>query len=112
MIIRSENLRVEQRTGERLGTSTKLLEEEQMHGEAKVFARVALRPGSQAPLHKHEGSFEAFYILAGQGEVDDNGVRSEVKVGDVMFTDDGESHSIKNTGPTDLEYIALVINTR
>lgn len=43
MIIQAENLRVEQRTGERLGTSTKLLEEEQMHGEAKVFARVALR---------------------------------------------------------------------
>ena len=41
MIIRSENLRVEQRTGERLGTSTKLLEEEQMHCEAKVFARIA-----------------------------------------------------------------------
>lgn len=112
MIVRSQNLRVEQRTGERLGTSTKLLEEEQMHGEAKVFARVALRPGSMAPLHKHEGSFEAFYILAGQGEVNDNGAIAEVKVGDVMFTDDGECHSIRNVGETDLEYIALVINTK
>ena len=111
MIIQAENLRVEQRAGERLGTSTKLLEEEQMHGEAKVFARVALRPGSMAPLHKHEGSFEAFYILAGHGEVSDNGVTAQVKVGDVMFTDDGESHSIKNIGDTDLEYIALVVNT-
>ena len=83
-----------------------------MHGEAKVFARVALRPGSMAPLHKHEGSFEAFYILAGKGEVNDNGVMAEVKVGDVMFTDDGESHSIRNTGETDLEYIALVVNTQ
>ena len=112
MIIQSENLRVEQRTGERLGTSTKLLEEAQMHGEAKVFARVALRPGSMAPLHKHEGSFEAFYILAGKGEVNDNGVTAQVKLGDVMFTDDGESHSIKNIGDTDLEYIALVVNTK
>ena len=112
MIIQSENLRVEQRTGERLGTSTTLLEEAQMHGEAKVFARVALRPGSMAPLHKHEGSFEAFYILAGKGEVNDNGVTAQVKLGDVMFTDDGESHSIKNIGDTDLEYIALVVNTK
>ena len=80
-----------------------------MHNEAKVFARVALRPGSMAPLHKHEGSFETFYILAGEGLVDDNGTMAEVKVGDVVFTDDGESHSIKNTGATDLEYIALVI---
>ena len=65
-----------------------------------------------APLHKREGSFEAFYILAGQGEVNDNGVRSGVRVGDVMFTDDGESHSIKNIGDSDLEYIALIISTK
>ena len=112
MITRKKKLRVEQRSGERLGTSTKLLEEEQMHGKAKVFARVLLRPGSQAPFHKHEGSFEAFYILAGKGEVNDNGLIAEVAPGDVIFTDDGESHSIKNTGDMDLEYIALVVNTR
>ena len=112
MIIRKENLHVEQRTGERLGTLTKLLEESQMHGEATIFARIALRPKSMAPLHKHEGTFEAFYILAGKGMVDDNGTLAEVKGGDVVFTNDGESHSIKNIGETDLEYIALVVNTR
>ena len=112
MIIRQENLRVEQRTGERLGSSTKLLEEAQMHGKAKVFARIALRPGAMAPLHKHEGSFEAFYILAGKAEVNDNGTLATVSVGDVLFTDDGESHSIRNIGETDLEYIALVVNTQ
>ena len=112
MILTKDNLRVEHRTGERLGTSTKLLEEAQMHGKAKVFARVALRPGSMAPLHRHEGSFEAFYILAGQGEVNDNGTMTNVAVGDVVFTDDGESHSIKNIGKSDLEYIALVVNTK
>ncbi len=112
MITRKEDLPVEQRTGERLGTFTKLLEESQMHGKTKVFARVALRPGSMAPRHKHEGTFEAFYILAGKGLVDDNGTQAELKVGDVVFTNDGESHSIKNIGETDLEYIALVVNTR
>jgi len=109
MIISSKKLSVEQRTGERLGTSIKLLEEYQMHGKAKVFARVALRPGSRGPLHQHVGSFEAFYILAGFSLVDDNGTMQKVKVGDVVFTDDGESHSIQNNGDTDLEYIALVI---
>ena len=55
MIIPAAQQRVEHRSGERLGTSTKLLEEEQMHGEAKVFARIALRPGACAPLHQHIG---------------------------------------------------------
>lgn len=109
MIIRSQNLKVEQRTGERLGTFTKLLEESQMHGKAKVFAKLALKPGAKNPLHQHVGSFEAFYFLAGSGLVNDNGILQEVKTGDVVFTDDSESHSIENTGDVDLEYIALVI---
>jgi len=65
-----------------------------------------------APLHKRAGTFDAFYILADQGEVNDNGVMSGVRVGDVMFTDDGESHSIKNIRDSDLEYIALIISTK
>ncbi len=112
MIIPATQQRIEHRTGERLGTSTKLLEEDQMHGEAKVFARIALRPGACAPLHQHVGSFEAFYILAGRGRVNDNGIIREVQVGDVVLTDDGEYHGIENIGEGDLEYIALVINTR
>ena len=84
MIIPAAQQRVEHRSGERLGTSTKLLEEEQMHGEAKVFARVALRPGACAPLHQHVGSFEAFYILAGRGRVNDNGAIAEIGAGDVV----------------------------
>ena len=109
MIVRAENLQVEQRTGERLGTSTKLLTEAQMHNKSKVFARIALKPGSKTPLHKHEGTFEAFYILKGLGLVDDNGSTQRVNPGDVVFTDDGESHAIENIGDVDLEYIALVI---
>ena len=109
MIFRAENLPIEQRIGERLGTSTKFLSEAQTHHRTKVFAKVVLKPGSKTPLHKHEGTFEAFYILAGVGLVDDNGSIQQVKSGDVVFTDDGESHAIENIGEIDLEYIALVI---
>jgi quercetin dioxygenase-like cupin family protein len=109
MIISANNLSIEQRTGERLGTSTRLLEESRMHGKAKVFARIVLKPGSKTPVHKHEGTFEALYFLAGTGRVDDNGTVRHVKAGDVNFTDNGESHGIENIGDTDLEYIALVI---
>jgi len=109
MIISSQNLKVEQRIGERLGTFTNLLKESQMHDKVKIFARVALKPGSKAPFHQHVGSFEAFYILAGSGLVNDNGNLQQVKTGDVVFTDDSESHAIENIGDVDLEYIALVV---
>jgi len=109
MIIEAKDLPVDYRTGERLGTATQLLTEAQMHNRAKVFAHIRLRPGSITPLHQHVGTYEAFYFLAGEGEVDDNGTKKKVKAGDVMFTDDGEFHAVENTGSIELEYIALVV---
>ena len=109
MIINSQNLKVEQRTGDRLGSFTTLLEQSQMHDKVKIFAKVALKPGAKVPLHQHVGSFEAFYILAGSGLVNDNGTLQQVKTGDVVFTNDSENHALENNGDVDLEYIALVV---
>jgi len=108
MIIRSEELPIEQRTGERNGTLIRLLMPEQMHGRSRLFARILLKPGARAPYHQHNGDCEAYYILSGEGQANDNGVISQVKAGDIIFTDSGESHSIENTSEKDLEYIALI----
>jgi len=108
MIIRSEDLPVEQRTAPRTGTLTKLLDPAQMHNKNRLFARIALKPGGYNPPHKHEGDFEVFYILSGQARVHDNDSLEELKPGDVLFTDNGNSHGIENIGDTDLEYIALI----
>lgn len=108
MIIRSEKLPVEQRTGERKGTLIRLLTPEQMHEKNRLFARILLKPGARAPYHQHKGDCEAYYILSGVGQANDNGVISQVKAGDIIFTDSGESHSIENIGDSDLEYIALI----
>lgn len=112
MIIEAKEMPVEYRTGERLGTSTQLLGEALMHGQAKLFNRVVLRPGSAVPMHQHVGTFEAYYFLAGEGEADDNGTVRRIKAGDLMFTNDGEYHAVRNTGETDLEFIALVVYAR
>lgn len=111
MITLSANLPVEQREGERLGTLTRLLATERMHNRIPLFARVLLKAGSRIPLHQHLGTFEAFYILSGKGRVIDNGNEATVSAGDIVFTDDGESHAIENPGPDDLEYVALVVIT-
>ena len=108
MIYRSEDLQFEQRTGERNGSITHLLSTEQMHGKSRLFARIVLKPGARVPEHRHEGDFEAYYILSGSGRVDDNGTSKEVKAGDVILTDCGESHSLENTGDSDLEFMALI----
>ena len=108
MIFRSAEIPVEERTDERSGTVKRLIGLEQMHGKNRLFAHVVLRPGAQVSYHRHQGEFEVFYFLSGAGEVDDNGLSSPIQAGDVMFTDDGQSHAIKNTGAVDLEYMALI----
>ena len=88
---------------------TKLLEIDQMQGKGRLFARNVLAPGSSLGWHQHQGDIEAYYILTGAGTVDDNGTKVPVAAGDVVFTGNGEFHSIENTGSDNLEFIALVL---
>lgn len=89
--------------------TTKLMEMEQFHGKGRLFARTLLKPGCSIGFHQHNGDAETYYILTGEGMFNDNGTLIPVKAGDVMFTNDGESHGLDNTGDVDLEYMALVL---
>ena len=82
---------------------------EQLQGKGRLFARNTIKPGSSIGNHLHKVDFETYYILSGEGTVDDNGVTSVVKAGDVVYTSGGDSHSIENTGKIDLEMIALIL---
>lgn len=88
---------------------THILENEQFQGKGRMFAHQMLTPGSSLGYHQHKGDVEAYYILSGEGTVDDNGTKVLVGPGDAVFTANGESHSIENTGSTNLEFIALIL---
>lgn len=88
---------------------TKVLELDQLQGKGRLFARNILEPGSSLGWHQHTGDIEAYYIIAGEGTVDDNGAKTVVKKGDVVFTNNGEFHSIENTGAATLEFMALIL---
>lgn len=96
--------------GEIVGT--KLLDMEQLQGKGRLFSRSIIKPGCSLGFHQHNGDAETYYILSGEGTVNDNGTMVTVTAGDVVFTGDGESHSMENTGTTDLEYIALILYTK
>ncbi|WP_169717735.1 Oxalate-binding protein [Sporomusa silvacetica DSM 10669] len=109
MVINAEEFKVERRDGEKAGTIHHLLSARQMHDKGRLFARITLDAGAKVALHKHHMDFEVFYILAGTGLVVDNNIEKQVNAGDVIFTDDGESHSIENIGGNILEYLAMVL---
>jgi mannose-6-phosphate isomerase-like protein (cupin superfamily) len=113
MIKRAQELKPEVVTGLRGGkgdlTMTKLIEGEQFQGKGRLYAKIVLPPGASIGWHQHTGDAETYYILKGQGTVNDNGVTGPIRAGDVMFTGNGENHSIENTGSEDLEMLALIL---
>ena len=75
-----------------------------------MFAEITLKPGCSLGYHVHSDNAEAYYILSGEGEYDDNGEIRTVKPGDVTYTSDGKGHSLENKSQNDLVFIALIIN--
>jgi mannose-6-phosphate isomerase-like protein (cupin superfamily) len=106
--LRHENA-VSLRGGKGTTTVIHLLERDQFHEKGRLFAHNILKPGNSIGYHKHEGDFEAYYFIKGEGTFDDNGIKSTVKAGDLALIAVGESHGIENTGKEDLEFIALVL---
>ncbi len=115
MIRRGQDMQREIITGMRGGQGevqiTHILEREknEFANKGRLYAKNVLKPGTSIGLHEHVGDFEAYYILSGEGTVDDNGQKTVVTPGDLMLTRNGEQHSIENTGDTDLVFMALIL---
>ncbi|MEN6320336.1 MAG: cupin domain-containing protein [Syntrophaceae bacterium] len=86
-----------------------LLEIEELSGKGRLLAKEIIEPGNSVGYHKHEGDFELYYVLEGEGIVNDNGFETTVKKGDVVRTGNGEFHSIKNVSDINLELLAIIL---
>jgi mannose-6-phosphate isomerase-like protein (cupin superfamily) len=86
-----------------------LMEKEQFSNKGRLFVHFKLKPGCSVGYHKHEGDFEGYYFLKGEGTYNEDEKDYPVKAGDFTFVEEGHSHGIENTGTEDLEFIALVL---
>ena len=85
-----------------------ILENEQKNEKTKLFAEVTIPVGSALGYHEHLGESETYYIIAGEGDYNDNGTIRPVKKGDMTFTPSGSGHGMTNTGTEELIFIALI----
>ena len=88
---------------------TNIFTQEELTGQCRFFALTVFPPGSSIGYHPHEGEEEIYYVLSGQGEVNDNGNVQVVGPGDAILTGGGASHSIVNTGTEPLEILAVIL---
>jgi len=103
-----KEIKEEMRGGKGSVELTHIFMQDELTGKARLCARIKLNPGCSIGLHVHENEEEIYYIIKGNGLVNDNGVESKVFEGDSILTG-GASHSIENTGDEILEMIAIVL---
>ena len=75
----------------------------------RLLAEVTLNPGCSIGYHKHEAETEYYFILSGEGTVNDDGKEVSVKQGDAIITGNGASHGIKNSGTVPLVFHAVIL---
>lgn len=108
MIIR-ENEREKAAVGvEMRGQRNGMVPIELLGGTGRLFATITLPPQGEVAEHAHHGEFEVYCLLQGAGSYNDNGVTVPVAAGDVTYCPDGEKHGLKNTGDTDLVFVAFI----
>ncbi len=86
-----------------------IFQQEELKGKARLCAKITIGPGSSIGLHQHDNEEEIFYVVQGNGTINDNGTLSEVKAGDAIITGNGGSHAVENTGESPLEMIAVIL---
>lgn len=76
----------------------------------RLCATLTVPPGSGIGLHEHAGEDELYYVLDGEGMLDEgDGVKVRVCAGDAILTGKGARHSIENNGTQDLNILAVIL---
>lgn len=82
---------------------------ELLKDEAKLFKILSFQAGAGLGEHAHVDNYEIYYILDGKGICVDDGQEVVVTKGDMIYTADGASHSIRDAGEGNLVMLAAVI---
>lgn len=76
-------------------------------GRNRIF-RGRLVPGASIGLHRHEGSCEAIYVLAGRGTAWIDGEPEPLGPGECHFCPEGHEHRLVNDGTAPLVFLAVI----
>lgn len=106
-------MRREATTGMRAGigviVNDHILEKEELHTNCRLFTHMTIEPGASIGYHGHANEEDIYYILSGIATVCDNGETKTVYPGDVVYTGNGDKHSIANNGEVPLELVDVIL---
>lgn len=86
-----------------------ILTPEEMLDKAMMFNVITLPSGSKIKEHSHMPDAEIYYMLEGEAIVTDNDTQAVIHAGDVVFTGNGDRHSITNNSGKDIRFLACIL---
>lgn len=82
--------------------------EQDLLGAGRLLSQITLPPGALVAEHAHNGEYEVYFILSGEGDYYDNDTVVKVFPGDVTLCRSGEKHCLVNTGSNELSFVAFI----
>ena len=114
MIRKKEDMRLQKRENLRGGVGAidthHILESEEFCAKGTLCSVMTFEPGCSIGEHPHGPDAEIYYILEGELIVTDQGVEHTLHVGDVMYTTNGEIHSVRNGSDKRARMMAIVLS--
>ena len=86
-----------------------ILTPEEMLDKVMMFNVITLPSGSKIKEHSHMPDAEIYYMLEGEAIVTDNDTQAVIHAGDVVFTGNGDRHSITNNSGKDIRFLACIL---
>ena len=78
------------------------------HPRMGAVVQLTLPVGSSIGLHTHTGNCEIIYVLSGSGRCIDDDAEYPITAGMCHYCPEGHTHSIVNTGETELKLLGVL----
>ncbi len=105
----SHETKVNMRGGEKEVVISHFLKDADLPNHLRLMGVITLIPGASIGEHTHNNESEVFYIIEGKGNYLSEGQWIAVEKGDVLLCASGGTHSIVNTGDTDLVFTGTIV---
>lgn len=113
MFIKSEEMQMKPRVRLKDGFGTTdflhIIPAESLPGKCRLFSVMSLEKGCSVGRHAHDGETEIYYVIEGEGIINDNGTIRPFKKGDCNVCGKGDFHSVSNENDETLKMIAVIV---
>ena len=113
MVIMQNEMTAQKRERMRDGSGTidllHIVSADNLPEKSRLFSTMTLEKGCSVGRHTHSGETEIYWVLEGEGVLDDNGTIKPFKEGECSICGNGEYHAISNENETPLKVLAVII---